>query len=134
MYSAAQLKQFEKLATNTPNLKNHRNDGTNLRNEPKEGFVRLKDNRVVKVSDLTGASKPRTVHLAPELSSEELQEVEAQAAAHPELRNCSGIGLDKTTGKPKKGFYLLESGKVISVKKLNAAVTDAAKNIEANTD
>ncbi len=130
MYSQHELKQFEKAAVNTPNLKDYKEKGLNARRELKEGFIRLKDNRVVKVSDLQAETKPEQEKVSPEVAAQ----IEAQAKAHPSLFNCIGIGIDKATGKVKKGFYQLESGKVISINKLNAAVTEAAKNVQTSTE
>lgn len=119
------VKTIERLALNTPNLKDYGKKGTNLRNEPKEGFIRLRDNRVIKLSDvIKDKSNPQSNALDHEL-------IEAQAANFPDLFNCKNIAYKD--GALKSGYYVLESEKVISLKKLNEAVTEAAKDINVSS-
>jgi hypothetical protein len=117
------LKNFERLALNTPGLKNYGRKALDVRHQIKDGFVRLRDNRIVKYSDVVkDESNPESNALDHEL-------IEAQAAQFPEVRNMKALAYNN--GILKNGYYVLESGKVISLKSLNKAVTEAAKLVEA---
>lgn len=124
--SVSQQKEIEHLATNTPNLKDRGTDGLHKNGETKQGYYQLKDNRVIKLSDLYNTqlkTKDNDIDL----------DIEAEAAKHDAvLRDCKGGGLTKE-GKAKKGYYKLKSGKVIGLNALKKAVAKAIKDIEVNT-
>ncbi|UOB18613.1 hypothetical protein [Abyssalbus ytuae] len=44
------------------------------------------------------------------------------------LRECKGIGIDKQTGKLRKGFIKLKDGKIVSEKKLLELIEDHQNN------
>ncbi|MFV9549632.1 hypothetical protein [Algibacter sp. PT7-4] len=131
MQQLQELKNIERLALNTPNLKDYGAKGLDvLGMQPKKGFARLKNNKVVKLSEIKGYAtlKKQTVN-----QNIDAAEIEAQAEKFPELFNCKTIGRDKN-GDIKKGFYELKSGKVISLNKLKEAVSKSVKNIETTTN
>lgn len=117
-------REIEHLANNTPNLKDWQEKGLDKNGSPKQGYHKLKDNRVIKLSDLYPTQRKQASNLP--------DDIEAAAASFPDLKDLKGIGTNKSTGAAKNGFYQLESGKVISIKQLNAAITEAAKQTEIN--
>jgi len=52
------------------------------------------------------------------LSFQQKKEVERLAQNTPSLKDLKGLGYDKN-GNLKKGFAILKSGKVVSIKQLN---------------
>lgn len=114
-------REINSLATNTPHLKDWGKAGVHDNGNIKQGYFRLDDNRIIKLSDLS-----KTTHrIGPGID-----DIEAQAAQHPELYDCRNLAFDKAmnpnTGKItktlKSGFYQLLSGKVISLNKLTEAI------------
>lgn len=133
--SHTKKQQINSLATNTPNLKDWGKKGIGNDGNAKQGYYVLDDNRVIKLADLYRTT--RKINSA-------IDDVERQAAEHPDLYNCKGIGVDKATGKVKPGFYELMDGKVISLNKLAEAIElrefsekqkeEAAKDIDVIQD
>lgn len=107
-------KQIEHLATNTVGLKDFTGKAYN-----KKGYHRLKDNRIIRLADLYN---PEDTPVEAAKVTELGFDIETEAEKHPQLRNLKGIGWDKQAKKPKRGFALLENGKVISIKALVEAV------------
>lgn len=114
MYDRQQTKALQR-AFNTTTAKDYGKEGLDENNNLKEGFFRTKTGEIVSVEEITG--------VAPALP----YDIEAEAAKH-KLRNLKGIGTEKD-GTVKKGFYQLEDGAVISLKKLHEAYTE---NLEVN--
>lgn len=121
MTTPSKRREINSLATNTPHLKDWGKTGVHENGNTKQGYFRLDDNRVIKLSDLS----PTTLKIGAAID-----DVEAQAERHPELYNCKNLAFDKVvhgnTGATSKvlkpGFYQLLSGKVISLKKLAEAI------------
>lgn len=110
-------KEIERLANNAPNLKDWGDKGLNQHGGVKKGYHRLKDNRVIKKSDLLPVqAQERQYGRTP-------QEIEEQAEKFPKLFNCANLAKD-ANGNLKKGYYQLKSGKVISLNKLEEAITN----------
>lgn len=124
----ARQREINSLAINTPHLKDWGPDGLS-NGKVKQGYFRLKDNRIIKLADLF-----RTSRKIPTL----VDDVEAQAALHPKLYDCKNLAFSKVicaqTGKTRKemknGFYQLQSGKVISLKKLEEAIKNRVGQME----
>ncbi|MGE5944092.1 MAG: hypothetical protein ACM31G_07115 [Flavobacteriales bacterium] len=119
MKDLAQEKRIERLANITPNLKNwgktaEKNDGS-----PKDGYHRLKDNRIIRLADLLPTQQ------------KESTELEARAAKFPKLKDCKGIAYNND-GVLKNGLHELLSGKIISIKSLEKAEDEDLKNIKVN--
>lgn len=105
-------------AARTITLKDHGATAIDARGNVMEGYFRLRDNRIIKLSELEDLAQAKKEQWAPNTLG---YDPEAVAANHPELKNMSGIGLDKD-GNAKKGFYKTAAGKVVSINKLNAIV------------
>lgn len=108
----AQKKHIERLAVNTLNLKNWGVEALNKNNEVKNGYHRLFDNRIIKLSDLLHAQSKAT---------QDLKGLKELAKDFPNLYNCKGIGTDEH-GNAKNGFLKLDDGKVVSINKLKEAI------------
>jgi predicted flap endonuclease-1-like 5' DNA nuclease len=121
-------REIENLATNTPNLKDWAKKGLDSNGNAKQGYHILKDNRVIKLKDLYPTQRKA------EENKTLPDDVEQAAAQYPDLKDLKGIGTDKASGNVKKGFYKLNSGKVISIKQLNKAMTEAAKKTTTKTE
>lgn len=120
-------KQIEHLATNTVGLKDFTGKAYNKKGYLKKGYHRLKDNRIIRLADLYNTEDtPVEAAKVTELGFD----IETEAEKHPQLRNLKGIGWDKQAEKPKRGFALLESGKIISIK----ALVEAVKSGVGTTD
>jgi hypothetical protein len=120
-----QLKNFERKANRTPNLKNYGKEAIDDLGQVKAGYVRLRDNRVVKISEVVNPAPSTTLVV-------DAETIEAQAENFPDLFDCKNLAYTKD-GKLKSGYFELKNKKVISLKKLNAAVTDAAKGTTVTT-
>lgn len=121
-------REINSLAINTPNLKDWGAKGLKPNGNVIQGYYRLKDNRIIKLSDLF-----RTTRKIPSA----IGDVEAQADLFPDLYDCKNIAFSKvvceatgeTRREMKKGFYQLTSGKIISLKKLGEAIEAEKKRI-----
>ena len=107
--TTAQKKDLNRLAINTPNLKDY-GSSKMTNGEPTDGYFQLKDGRVIKIKDLYPTQQKET---------EQLNSLIKIAEANPQLRNLKGIGLDKD-GNPKDGFIILPQGKVVFIKHILA--------------
>ncbi len=128
-YSNDQKREIEHLASNTPGLKDYGTKGRENDGSPKEGFFTLKDNRTIKLIDLTDTSTN------PDDTIQDGINMEEAAKSFPELQSYVGIGWDKQLQKAKKGFYKVKAdGRVISIKQLREAMTKKASEKNINTD
>ncbi|WP_323028433.1 hypothetical protein [Gelidibacter japonicus] len=141
--SHTKRKEINSLATNTPHLKDWGSKGVGKDGNAKQGYFRLDDNRVIKLADLYRTT--RKINAA-------IDDVERQAAEHPELYDCKNLAFDtivnavtkEKSKKLKPGYYQLMNGKVISLNKLAEAIElrefsnkqkeEAAKDIDVITE
>lgn len=126
-FQPEQIREIKALANNTPNLKDWAEQGLNKDGNPKQGYFKLDDNRIIKLSDLYPKQRKLAQYEIP-------GDIEEQAAKFPDLHDCKGFSVDKETGKLKPGFFKLQSGKIISLKKLAKAIKDYTNNIEVQTE
>lgn len=126
-FQPEQIREIKSLANNTPNLKDWAEQGLNKDGNPKQGYFKLDDNRIIKLSDLY----PKQRKLA---QYEILGDIDEQAAKFPKLHDCKGFSVDKETGALKSGYFKLQSGKIISLKKLAQAIKDHTNNINVQTE
>lgn len=106
-FTISQLKELNRLAVNTPNLKDY-GEAAKINGRVIDGYFQLKDNRIIKIKDLYPAQLQET---------EENKELIEIAEENPQLRNLVGLGTDKN-GLIKNGFLLLPDGKVVSKKQV----------------
>lgn len=117
-----QQRRLERAARTTT-LKDHGAKAIDAQGNVKEGYFRLRNKRIIKLSELEDLAQAKKAQWAP-LG----YDPDAVAANHPELRHMPGIGLD-ADGNAKKGFWVTADGKVVSIKAMDAIVA----NIEAQT-
>ena len=124
MYTKNQQKQIEQAAINNT-VKDWGTKGCDKAGNPKQGYHRLKDGRVVKVADLIGKTEPAATNDDTTTNNDVAQplvyDVETEAAKYPNLKNLRGLGVD-TDGNLREGYIELQSGKVILKRHLDKEV------------
>lgn len=111
-----QQKRELEQAANSTTVKDWGSKGLDKHGNPKQGYYRLKDNRVIKTSDLLGKAK----NAEKEEIKEKAYDIETEAAKHPDLSDMKNLAYLKN-GKLKNGYHILTDGKVISTKQLHEA-------------
>ena len=104
--SFQQKKEVERLAQNTPNLKKYQPfEALTPKGNIKDGFLQLRNGLYIKKEDIYASQLKDYGTLAENVDTSS-------------LKDLKGLGYDKN-GNLKKGFAILKSGKVVSIKQLN---------------
>lgn len=121
MYTNDEKRNIENLANNTVGLKDYGKKGKNNNGSDKKGFYTLKSGKTIKLSELERDNENQSF------------DFEQAIIDHPEVKDQKGFGIDRNTGKARSGFYKSKSGKVVSIKQLNEAITKKASSKEVNS-